>query len=134
MKGYPPSVFALIASLFERAGIDRQTGGSVTALYTVLADGGDIEDPVVDSARAIVDGHIILSRTLAEQGVYQAIDVARSLSRTMVDSVDPDHAAAPARFRPLWSAYAVTRDLVLLERTSVGAGTSVAVSLRGGGG
>ena len=57
-------------------------------LYTVLADGGDIEDPVVDSARAIVDGHIILSRQLAEQGVYPAIDIARSLSRTMADSVD----------------------------------------------
>src|SRR3546814_5444149 len=85
MKGYPPSVFALIPSLCERAGIDRQTGGSVTALYTVLADGGAIEDPVVDSARAIVDGHIILSRTLAEQGVYPAIDAARSLSRTTVD-------------------------------------------------
>src|SRR3546814_11104903 len=77
------SVFALIPSLCERAGIDRETGGSVTALYTVLADGGDIDDPVVDSARAIVDGHIILSRQLAEQGVYPAIDVARSLSRTM---------------------------------------------------
>src|SRR3546814_349647 len=114
MKGYPPSVFALIPSLCERAGIDRQTGGSVTALYTVLADGGDIEDPVVDSARAIVDGHIILSRTLAEQGVYPAIDVARSLSRTMVDSVDPDHAAAAARFRQLWSAYEENRDLMLM--------------------
>src|SRR3546814_2572958 len=87
MKGYPPSVFALIPSLCERAGIDRQTGGSVTALYTVLADGGDLEDPVVDSARAIVDGHIILSRTLAEQGGYPAIAVARSRSRTMVASV-----------------------------------------------
>src|SRR3546814_3014594 len=78
VKDYPPSVFALMPSLCERAGIDRETGGSVTALYTVLADGGDIDDPVVDSARAIVDGHIILSRQLAEQGVYPAIDVARS--------------------------------------------------------
>ncbi|MDO9361980.1 MAG: flagellum-specific ATP synthase FliI, partial [Sphingopyxis sp.] len=86
----------------------------VTALYTVLADGGDIDDPVVDSARAIVDGHIILSRTLAEQGVYPAIDVARSLSRTMVDSVDPEHAAAAARFRQLWSAYEENRDLMLM--------------------
>jgi flagellum-specific ATP synthase len=69
---------------------------------------------VVDSARAIVDGHIILSRTLAEQGVYPAIDVARSLSRTMADSVDPDHAAAAARFRQLWSAYEENRDLMLM--------------------
>ena len=114
MKGYPPSTFALIPSLVERAGNDSLTGGSITALYTVLADGGDIDDPVVDSARAIVDGHIILSRTLAEQGVYPAIDVARSLSRTMADSVDPDHAAAAARFRQLWSAYEENRDLMLM--------------------
>jgi flagellum-specific ATP synthase len=114
MKGYPPSVFALIPSLVERAGNDNVTGGSITALYTVLADGGDIDDPVVDSARAIVDGHIILSRQLAEQGVYPAIDVARSLSRTMADSVDPDHAAAAARFRQLWSAYEENRDLMLM--------------------
>ena len=80
----------------------------------MLADGGDIDDPVVDSARAIVDGHIILSRTLAEQGVYPAIDVARSLSRTMADSVDPDHALAAARFRQLWSAYEENRDLMLM--------------------
>ena len=114
MKGYPPSTFALIPSLVERAGNDRVTGGSITALYTVLADGGDIEDPVVDSARAIVDGHIILSRQLAEQGVYPAIDIARSLSRTMADSVDADHAAAAARFRQLWSAYEENRDLMLM--------------------
>jgi flagellum-specific ATP synthase len=114
MKGYPPSTFALIPSLVERAGNDNATGGSITALYTVLADGGDIDDPVVDSARAIVDGHIILSRTLAEQGVYPAIDVARSLSRTMADSVDPDHALAAARFRQLWSAYEENRDLMLM--------------------
>ncbi len=114
MKGYPPSVFALIPSLCERAGIDKETGGSITALYTVLADGGDIDDPVVDSARAIVDGHIILSRTLAEQGVYPAIDVAKSLSRTMADSIDADHAAAAARFRQLWSIYEENRDLMLM--------------------
>jgi len=121
MKGYPPSTFALIPSLVERAGNDNATGGSITALYTVLADGGDIDDPVVDSARAIVDGHIILSRTLAEQGVYPAIDVARSLSRTMADSVDPEHAAAAARFRQLWSAYEENRDLMLMGAYVAGA-------------
>src|SRR3546814_13828931 len=84
MKGYPPSVFALIPSLCERAGIDRQTGGSVTALYTVLADGGDIEDPVVASARAIVDGPIIMSATFAEHGAFTAICVSRSLSHHSV--------------------------------------------------
>src|SRR3546814_7639677 len=73
------------------------------------------------SARAIVDGHIILSRQLAEQGVYPAIDVARSLSRTMVDSVDPEHAAAAARFRQLWSLYEENRDLMLMGAYVAGA-------------
>ena len=103
-----------------RAGIDRQTGGSITALYTVLADGGDIDDPVVDSARAIVDGHIILSRTLAEQGVYPAIDVGRSLSRVMADIVTPEHAAGAVGLRRLWSAFEENRDLILMGAYSAG--------------
>lgn len=114
MKGYPPSALGIIPRLVERAGADRQTGGSITAIYTVLADGGDTDDPVVDAARAIVDGHIVLSRSLSEQGVYPAIDVSRSLSRTMVDVVDRDHANAAARFRRLWSLYEENRDLVLM--------------------
>jgi flagellum-specific ATP synthase len=114
MKGYPPSALGLIPSLIERAGADRHTGGSITAIYTVLADGGDVEDPVVDAARAIVDGHIILSRHLAEQGLFPAIDVSKSLSRTMVDVVDPDHFAAAAHFRRLWATYEDNRDLMLM--------------------
>jgi flagellum-specific ATP synthase len=80
----------------------------------VLADGGDTEDPVVDAARAIVDGHIILSRALAEGGLFPAIDIARSLSRTMADSVDPQQLAAAMRFRSIWSAYEENRDLMLI--------------------
>ena len=114
MKGYPPSALGLIPRLVERAGADRRSGGSITAAYTVLADGGDTEDPVVDAARAIVDGHIVLSRAISEQGVFPAIDVGRSLSRVMTDIVDPQHAAAAARFRQLWSAYEDNRDLVLM--------------------
>jgi flagellum-specific ATP synthase len=114
MKGYPPSALGLIPRLVERAGIDRTSGGSITALYTVLADGGDTEDPVVDAARAIVDGHIILSRSLAEGGLFPAIDVARSLSRTMADSVDAEQLAAAMRFRSIWSAYEDNRDLMLI--------------------
>ncbi len=114
MKGYPPSALGLIPRLVERAGGDRLTGGSITAVYTVLADGGDLDDPIVDAARAIVDGHIILSRALAEQGVYPAIDVARSLSRTMVDVVDPQHQAAAAKFRQLWSRYEDSRDILMM--------------------
>lgn len=125
MKGYPPSVFALIPALVERAGIDRTTGGSITALYTVLADGGDTEDPVVDAARAIVDGHIILSRSMAEQGIYPAIDVSRSLSRTMSDCVSPSHNAAAARFRKLWSVYEENRDLMLMGAYAPGGDATI---------
>jgi flagellum-specific ATP synthase len=114
MKGYPPSALGLIPRLVERAGVDRVSGGSITAIYTVLADGGDNDDPIVDAARAIVDGHIILSRTLAESGVYPAIDVSRSLSRTMVDVVGEGHAQAAANFRRLWSLYEENRDLVMM--------------------
>jgi flagellum-specific ATP synthase len=120
MKGYPPSALGLIPSLIERAGVDRHTGGSITAIYTVLADGGDTEDPVVDTARAIVDGHIVLSRHLAEQGLFPAIDVSKSLSRTMADVVDPDHLSAAARFRRLWATYEDNRDLMLMGAYSLG--------------
>ncbi len=114
MKGYPPSALGLIPRLVERAGVDRTSGGSITAIYTVLADGGDTDDPIVDSARAIVDGHIILSRSMAEQGIFPAIDVSKSLSRTMPDVVDDAHQAAAARFRQLWSVYEENRDLLMM--------------------
>lgn len=114
MKGYTPSSLALIPQLVERAGVDAESGGSITAIYTVLADGGDLEDPVVDAARAIVDGHIILSRSMAESGVFPAIDVGRSLSRLMPDIVDDRQLAAAMRFRQLWSSYEQNRDLVMM--------------------
>ncbi|MEH3106148.1 MAG: FliI/YscN family ATPase [Sphingomonas fennica] len=114
MKGYPPSALGLIPRLCERAGADVRTGGSITALYTVLADGDDTSDPIVDTARAIVDGHIILSRALAEQGVFPAIDVGKSLSRVMSDIVTPEHAAAARTLRRLWSVYEENRDLILM--------------------
>ena len=120
VKGYPPSALGLIPRLVERAGADAVTGGSITALYTVLADGGDTDDPIVDAARAIVDGHIVLSRSLAEQGVYPAIDVGRSLSRVMSDIVAPEHAAAASAFRRLWSAFEENRDLIMMGAYSPG--------------
>ena len=114
MKGYPPSALSMIARLVERAGVDRASGGSITAAYTVLADGGDTEDPIVDAARAIADGHVVLSRTISEQGIFPAIDVSRSLSRVMPDIVDAGHGNAAKRFRRLWSVYEENRDLVLM--------------------
>jgi flagellum-specific ATP synthase len=80
----------------------------------VLAEGDEADDPIVDTARAIVDGHIILSRALAEQGVFPAIDVGRSLSRVMADIVDEEHAAAAVAFRRLWASYEENRDLILM--------------------
>lgn len=120
VKGYPPSALGLIPRLVERAGADRRTGGSITALYTVLADGDDSDDPIVDAARAIVDGHILLSRSISEQGVFPAIDVGRSLSRVMADIVDPDHALAAVSLRRLWAAFEENRDLILMGAYSAG--------------
>nr|WP_295371474.1 FliI/YscN family ATPase [uncultured Sphingosinicella sp.] len=120
VKGYPPSALGLIPRLVERAGADSRTGGSITALYTVLADGDDTDDPIVDAARAIVDGHILLSRSIAEQGVYPAIDVGRSLSRVMADIVSPEHAAGALGLRRLWSAFEENRDLILMGAYSPG--------------
>ncbi len=120
MKGYPPSALAAIPRLVERAGCDRKTGGSITALYTVLADGGDLEDPIVDSARAITDGHMILSRKIAEQGVYPAIDIPKSLSRTMPDVVDDNHLTTAARFRQLSSYYDDNQDLIMMGAYAAG--------------
>ncbi len=121
MKGYPPSALGLIPRLIERAGADVRSGGSITALYTVLADGDDQDDPIVDTTRASVDGHVVLSRALAEQGVFPAIDVGRSLSRVMSDIVDPAHGAAAASLRRLWAAYEENRDLILMGAYREGA-------------
>jgi flagellum-specific ATP synthase len=125
MKGYPPSVLAMIPALLERCGNDLASGGSITALYTVLADGDDVDDPVVDAARAIADGHIILSRSLAEQGVFPAIDIGKSLSRVMADIAAPDHKAAAARVRRLWAVAEENRDLLLMGAYRAGADPAV---------
>jgi len=114
MKGYPPSALSLIPRLVERAGVDSRSGGSITALYTVLADGDDTDDPIVDAARAIVDGHIVLSRQLSEQSIFPAIDVGKSLSRVMADVTDEEHLRAASMYRALWAAYEENRDLILM--------------------
>ncbi|KRA82849.1 FliI/YscN family ATPase [Altererythrobacter sp. Root672] len=120
-RGYPPSALATITKLVERAGNSAESGGSITGLYSVLADGDDHNDPVVDTARSILDGHIVLSRDLAQRGQYPAIDVAASLSRVMNDIVPPEHAELARRFRALSSAYETNRDLVLMGAYRPGA-------------
>ena len=113
-RGYPPSALATITKLVERAGNSAQSGGSITGLYTVLADGDNQDDPVVDTARSILDGHVVLSRDLAQRGQYPAVDIAASLSRVMDDVVSPAHAALARQFRALTASYEANRDLVLM--------------------
>lgn len=120
-RGYPPSALAAVTRLVERAGNSARTGGAVTGIYTVLADGDDSNDPVVDTARAILDGHIVLSRALAQRGHYPAIDVPASLSRVMDDLVPPEIAAAARRMRALIAAREDNRDLVLMGAYRAGA-------------
>ncbi|WP_414903380.1 FliI/YscN family ATPase [Sphingomonas flavalba] len=113
-RGYPPSAIAMLPNLIERAGADVNSGGSITAIYTVLADGDDGSDPVVDSARAILDGHIVLSRALAERGVYPAVDLGPSVSRVMSDIGAPDHLNAARVLRRHLATYEENRDLILM--------------------
>ena len=111
-KGYPPSVFALIPQLVERAGNNADGTGSITAFYTVLTEGDDLQDPVADSARAILDGHIVLSRKLADEGHYPAIDVEGSISRAMPNIVTADHLKKAQALRHLYSRYQQSKDLI----------------------
>lgn len=111
-KGYPPSVFALLPKLIERAGVGRHGYGSITAVYTVLAEGDDRSDPVVDIARASLDGQVMLSRELADAAHYPAIDLAGSISRVMASLVSPEQLHSANRFRRLWTLYQQNQDLI----------------------
>ncbi len=111
-KGYPPSVFAKLPQLVERAGNGTEGGGSITAFYTVLTEGDDQQDPIADSARAILDGHIVLSRRLAEQGHYPAIDIEASISRAMSSLVSEQHFTLVHRFKHLYAHYQRNHDLI----------------------
>ncbi len=120
-KGYPPSVFAKIPQLVERAGNAAAGEGSITAFYTVLTEGDDLQDPIADSARAILDGHVVLSRRLAEEGIYPAIDVEASISRAMQNIVDDDHLKMMQRFKQLSARYQQNKDLIAIGAYSPGA-------------
>ena len=113
-KGYPPSVFARLPQLVERAGNGMQGSGSITAFYTVLAEGDDQNDPIADAARAILDGHVVLSRRIAESGRYPAIDVEASVSRAMHEIIPPEHLDLARRFRQQLATYEQNRDLIAI--------------------
>ena len=110
MKGYPPSIFSWLQKVLERAG--NSPKGSITALYTVLMEGDDITDPIVDIVRGIVDGHIFLSRKVAEMNHYPAIDVLGSISRLMSSIVTPEHRSAAGKMRTIMSMYRENKDLI----------------------
>ncbi|MAH89553.1 MAG: flagellum-specific ATP synthase FliI [Pelagibacterales bacterium] len=124
-KGYPPSVISMIPSLIERTGNGVENEGSITAFYTVLADADDHNDPVVDSARAILDGHIILSREQSQLGIYPAIDIKNSISRIMDDIVNDEQIKLAKHFKKLVSIYQESRDLVLMGGYTKGQDNSI---------
>lgn len=111
-KGYPPSVFAKLPALVERAGNGSDGQGSITAFFTVLTEGDDLQDPIADAARAILDGHIVLSREMADAGHYPAIDVERSVSRVMPNIVNDEHMLMARAVRQVLSVCRKNQDLV----------------------
>ncbi|MBK6694390.1 MAG: FliI/YscN family ATPase [Myxococcales bacterium] len=111
-RGYPPSVFAMLPRLLERSG--RAARGSITAIYTVLVEGGDLDEPIADEVRGILDGHVVLDRALAGRGRYPAVDALQSLSRVMDTVVSPEHRDAARKLRTLLGAYETKRDLITL--------------------
>jgi flagellum-specific ATP synthase len=129
-KGYPPSVFARLPMLVERAGTGVAGGGTITAFYTVLVEGDDQQDPIADSARAILDGHIVLSRQIAEMGRYPAIDLEASVSRLMPMLVDEQMNKKAQQFRELCAVYRQNADLITLGVYQGGSDPRVDAAIR----
>ncbi|WP_422191674.1 flagellar protein export ATPase FliI [Aquabacterium sp.] len=129
-KGYPPSCFAKLPQLVERSGNGLNGHGSITAFYTVLSEGDDQQDPIADAARAILDGHIVLSRELAESGHFPAIDIERSASRVMHNVATHEHIDSSRRFRQLWSRYSKARDLIQLGAYTPGGDPELDLAVR----
>jgi flagellum-specific ATP synthase len=129
-KGYPPSCFAKLPQLVERSGNGLNGLGSITAFYTVLSEGDDPQDPISDAARAILDGHIVLSRELAEAGHYPAIDIERSVSRVMANVATRAHTEAARRFRQLHAKHGKARDLIQLGAYAPGNDAELDMAVR----
>ena len=129
-KGYPPSGFALIPRLIERAGVGRNGFGSVTAVYTVLAEGDDRTDPIIDIARASLDGQVMLSRELADAAHYPAIDLAGSISRLMDSLLTPELLKSANRLRRLWTLYQQNQDLIQVGAYSAGSNPDLDEAIR----
>ena len=129
-KGYPPSVFALLPNLIERAGVGRHGVGSITAIYTVLAEGDDANDPIVDIARASLDGQVMLSRKLADAAHYPAIDLNGSVSRVMQNLLSPEDQKLANRFRRLWSLYQQNQDLIQVGAYEAGSNADLDQAIR----
>lgn len=128
-RGYPPSVFAKIPQLVERAGNGTAGQGSITAFYTVLAEGDDQNDPIADAARGILDGHIVLSRQLADMGQYPAIDLESSVSRVMPMVIPPKQLQASLQIKKLYSVYEQNRDLINVGAYQQGSNASIDQSI-----
>ena len=129
-RGYPPSCFAKLPQLVERSGNGREGCGSITAFYTVLSEGDDPQDPIADAARGILDGHIVLSRELAEAGHYPAIDVERSVSRVMSSVTSRDHQQAARRMRQLLAKVNKARDLIQIGAYQAGHDPELDIAVR----
>jgi ATP synthase in type III secretion protein N len=127
-RGYPPSVFALLPRLLERSGQGER--GAITAVYTVLVEGGDLDEPVADEVRGILDGHIVLERAIAARAHYPAIDPLASISRVMDQVTTPEHVRAARRVRSLLAAYEEKRDLVSLGAYVPGSDARVDAAIR----
>ncbi len=129
-KGYPPSVFARLPALVERAGNGSDKQGSITAFYTVLTEGDDLQDPIADAARAILDGHIVLSRQLADSGHYPAIDIEASISRVMPMVVSDEHLTQARRIRQVYSNYKQNQDLISIGAYARGSDPRIDLAIR----
>ena len=127
-KGYTPSVFSLLPNLIERAG--NYGGGSITAIYTVLTENDDLQDPIADAARAILDGHVVLSRELAESGVFPAIDIESSVSRAMLQITDKDQQREARLVKEAYATYRANRDLIAIGAYRQGSDPKIDIAIQ----